>query len=68
MSEAESGCLQFIAHQDLEDPTRFALYEVYESDDAFDDHRASAHFLENIEGRLVPMLVEREWCRYSASL
>lgn len=67
-SEAEPGCQQFLAHQDAEDPTRFALYEVYDDMDAFSAHRATAHFAANIEQTLVPLLVEREWRTYSAGL
>lgn len=67
-SEAEPGCRLFLAHQDLEDPTRFALYEEYDSQAAFEEHRGSPHFRENIEGLLVPMLTERAWRRYGQRL
>lgn len=67
-SEAEPGCRRFLAHQDLDDPTRFALYEVYDGLDAFDAHRTSEHFRSNIEQVLVPLLLEREWRVYGASL
>ncbi len=67
-SEAEPGCRRFLAHQDLEDPTRFALYERYDSQAAFEEHRRSRHFRENIEGSLVPMLTERAWRRYGQRL
>ena len=40
----ESGCLRFNVTQDVEDDTKWVLYEVYESDAAIEMHRASAHF------------------------
>jgi quinol monooxygenase YgiN len=60
-SVQEPGCRQFLAHRALDDPTRFFLYEVYESEDAFAAHRRSEHFRENIERTLAPLLIEREW-------
>ena len=67
-SAAEAGCIGFLAHQDREDPARFALYETYEDDAAFAAHRRTDHFRVNIEQTLVPMLVEREWRVYGAPL
>jgi quinol monooxygenase YgiN len=67
-SAAETGCIQFIAHQDAEDPTRFALYESYVDDAAFAAHRRTEHFRVNIEQTLAPMLEEREWRVYGAPL
>ncbi len=67
-SAAEAGCIHFLAHQDTEDPTRFALYETYENDAAFAAHRRTEHFRVNIEQALVPMLVQREWRAYGAPL
>ena len=67
-SHAEPGCIAFLAHQDSEDPARFALYETYDDDAAFAAHRESDHFRVNIEQTLVPMLVEREWRVYGAPL
>ena len=67
-SEAEPGCQQFSVHQDAEDPTRFALYEIYDDKAAFASHRASAHFVANIERVMVPLLVEREWHTYGPRL
>ena len=52
----------------MDDPTRFALYEAYTSEEAFAAHRRSPHFLELIEGTVAPLLVERAWTRYHAPL
>jgi quinol monooxygenase YgiN len=67
-SEAEPKCLRFLAHQDAEDPTCFALYEVYEDPAAFHAHRESKHFRANVEKTLVPLLLEREWRVYGPPL
>lgn len=67
-SEAEPGCLRFTAHQDAEDPGRFALYEQYVDREAFDAHRRTPHFTANIEQALVPMLLDREWRVYGDAL
>jgi quinol monooxygenase YgiN len=67
-SEAEPGCLQFLAHQDVDDPTRFALYETYESLKAFESHRQTEHFRINIEQTLAPLLTSREWRIYGPRL
>ena len=41
----EPGCLRFDVSQDLEDPSRIYLYEVYEDDEALEAHRQAPHFL-----------------------
>jgi len=67
-SEAEPGCLQFRAFQDAADPERFALYEAYADEAAFDAHRRSDHFRVNIEETIIPMLAEREWRVYGGPI
>lgn len=64
MSEAEPGCQCFLVHQSIDEPTRFALYEVYDDLEAFEAHRNSDHFRLNIEQTLVPLLLERQWRAY----
>jgi quinol monooxygenase YgiN len=68
VSRQEAGCAQFLAHQSALDPTRFALYEVYDSPEAFAEHRETKHFRTNIETELVPMLLERTWTIYGEPL
>jgi quinol monooxygenase YgiN len=41
----DAGCLRFDVAQDKEQPTRWVLYEVYDSPDAHAAHRQSPHFL-----------------------
>ncbi|MEM9281463.1 MAG: putative quinol monooxygenase [Verrucomicrobiota bacterium] len=45
-SRTERGCLKWEWGQDLADQKRFAIYELYEDEAAFDEHKASAHFAE----------------------
>lgn len=41
----EPGCLIFDVHQDVAEPTRFYLYEVYADEDAFRvAHRGAPHY------------------------
>ena len=42
----EPGNIRFDVLQSNEDPTRFTLYEVYESEDAVTAHKETAHYLE----------------------
>jgi quinol monooxygenase YgiN len=41
----DPGCLRFDVSQDKEEPTRWVLYEVYDSPEAHAAHRLSPHFL-----------------------
>jgi quinol monooxygenase YgiN len=41
----DPGCLRFDVSQDKEQPTRWVLYEVYDSPEAHATHRRSPHFL-----------------------
>jgi autoinducer 2-degrading protein len=41
----EPGCLRFDVHQQVDDPHRFVLHEIYTDEDAFYvDHRAAPHY------------------------
>jgi len=41
----ESGNVRFDVCQAVDDPTRFLLYEVYQSADAFKAHQQTEHYL-----------------------
>ena len=43
--ERDRGCVRFDVLQQPDDPTRWVLYEVYDEEQAWVDHRAAAHFL-----------------------
>ena len=62
-SRAEPGCLEFSVYQEIDYPRAFLLYELYTSEDAFQDHRRTPHFEDIIELQVVPLLRERTWTR-----
>lgn len=41
----EPGCLRFDVSQREDEPTSWMFYEVYKDAAAFDEHRASAHYM-----------------------
>ena len=43
--QRDPGCVRFDVLQQQDDLTRWFFYEVYEKEQAWVDHRASAHFL-----------------------
>lgn len=43
--QRDPGCARFDVLQQEDDPTRWFFYEVYEREQAWVDHRVSAHFL-----------------------
>ena len=47
--QRDPGCVRFDVLQQQDDPTRWYFYEVYEREQAWVDHRASAHFLAFME-------------------
>jgi quinol monooxygenase YgiN len=56
----EPGALSFRVHQDSADDHAFVLYELYRSEGAFRDHRASAHFQSLVLEQAVPLLERRD--------
>jgi len=43
--EKDPGCVRFDVSQQQDDPTRWVMYEVYQSPDDHAAHRRSPHFL-----------------------
>jgi (4S)-4-hydroxy-5-phosphonooxypentane-2,3-dione isomerase len=43
--QRDPGCVRFDVLQQEDDPTRWFFYEVYDKEQAWVDHRSSAHFL-----------------------
>ena len=43
-TRAEEGCVNYDLHRRADDPTRFVLYEGWESQAALDAHMATPHF------------------------
>ena len=63
-TRAEPGCVRFDVYRSADDPERFILVEQYSDVAAFEEHRRTRHFMDNIEGLVAPLLEEREWHRY----
>jgi quinol monooxygenase YgiN len=59
-TRAEPGNIVYQCHRDPSDPRIFFLYEVYEDEDAFKAHGASAHFQEHAVRDGIPRLESRE--------
>ena len=45
-SQAESGCLAYQFYTDLQDPNKFFLFELWETEEALADHGETAHMAE----------------------
>jgi autoinducer 2-degrading protein len=43
-SNSEKGCLIYKLYQEVGNPQSFIFYEVYENQDAVDNHNSSGHF------------------------
>ena len=63
----EAGVLRFDLTQDLEDPTRFALVEVYQDAAAFAAHRETAHY-STWRDAVAPLMAEPRVIRRMASI
>ena len=59
----EPGCERFQAFRAVDGGDEFVLVEQYTDEAAFAAHRQSAHFRENIENTVAPLLAERIWHR-----
>ena len=49
-TKQEPGNYRFDVLQDPEDETKFVIYEAFTSEDAVDEHRKTAHYLETVAG------------------
>lgn len=58
-SRAEPGCRYYQPNRDLENPRVFFFFEVYEDEDGYRAHGASAHFQEFGSGLAIPLLESR---------
>ena len=57
---SEPGDLLFVAHRSKDDPNEILLYEQCKDEQAFLDHRQTAHFKTLVLEQVVPLLVRRE--------
>jgi quinol monooxygenase YgiN len=55
----ESGCRQFEVLVDPKERTKIMLFEVYDSENAFEAHQATPHFKKYL-AEAVPLLASRE--------
>ena len=47
--QRDPGCMRFDVLQRQDDPTQWYLYEIYDKEQAWVDHRAAPHFLAFME-------------------
>ena len=59
LSRAEPGNLFYQAQVDPADPEIFFLYEQYTDAQAYEDHKNTPHFQENVFGYILEYLAER---------
>ncbi|MGY1779638.1 putative quinol monooxygenase [Geodermatophilus sp. SYSU D01036] len=59
LSRAEPGNLYYQAQVSPEDPGTFFLYEQYTDAQAYEDHKNTQHFQENVFGYVLEYLAER---------
>jgi quinol monooxygenase YgiN len=58
-TRAEPGNLSFVAYRQFDDERSYVLLERYESAEALDAHRRTAHFQELVLDGIVPRLESR---------
>ena len=58
-ARTEAGCLQFDVLVNPEDPNKIMLYEIYESEAAFQEHQGTQAFKTYL-AEAVPMLAGRD--------
>jgi quinol monooxygenase YgiN len=56
---SEPANLAYEAHEVVDQPGAFLLYERYTDRDGFEAHKRTAHFAELIRGTVFPLLKER---------
>jgi len=59
-SRAEEGNQYYQAYQDPAEPLVFHLFEIYDDEEAYAAHGASAHFKELALEQAIPVLANRE--------
>lgn len=59
-SRTEPGCRAYEVSQDVANPARFLLYEVYDDEAALAAHKETDHYRDIVAAQVKPMVVERE--------
>ncbi len=63
--DLEPDCLIYEVNRSPENPDEFLLYERYRDDTAFEAHRTTVHFRAIVEGRILPLLAQRDRSVYT---
>jgi quinol monooxygenase YgiN len=58
-SRKEPGCLMYIGHQSMEDPSKFLFYEQYKDAAALEAHRNAPYFKQYVIGGLDTIMESR---------
>lgn len=58
-SRKETGCVQYVGHQSLDDSRRFLFYEVYRDQAALQAHREAPYFAQYVHGGLDGIMESR---------
>lgn len=64
LSRQEPGNQFYQPYQDPAEPTIFRFFEIYDDEEAYAAHGASAHFAEYGHGQAIPVLANRERAFY----
>ena len=64
LSRAEPGNVFYQAQVNPEEPETFFLYEQYTDAQAYEDHKATPYFQENVFGYILAYLAERSVTTY----
>jgi len=59
-SRDEPGCQTYVVHTDVERPSVFKIFEVYDDEAAFKAHAGYPHFEQYALGQAIPVLADRE--------
>jgi quinol monooxygenase YgiN len=65
-SRDEPGVMDYRAHVSAEDPCTFMVYEVYDAEESFAEHRKTDHFAKYFHGVVSPAALTRAFVEYSA--
>lgn len=63
-SRAEPGVIDYRAHVSVKDPCTFMVYEVYEAEESFAEHRRTDHFAKYFHGVVSPAALTRVLAEY----
>lgn len=66
-SRREEGNISYEVTQDILEPERFVIVEVYTDDAAFAPHRESEHFQRVAFGQIIPRLASRVVQKFSVA-